>query len=159
MPSGAATWPRPAGPSASRGPATTSGRTGPTSTGWTPSCSKSAVLPEALGHPDPGTAVVAETFQNADVLSPSSWVTPPGPEKSANSACLTGSTDTSQTPIPDCSAPSSDGAGTGVLRLTDTGNQEEGGVLSSLSVPASNGLDATFDSYQWGGTAPTGSAS
>ncbi len=98
-----------------------------------------------------GTAVIAETFQNANVTSPSSWVRPPGTgRRSRTSACLTAGNNTSQTPIPDCS---SDGAadGNGVLRLTDNVGSEEGGALTSLSVPASNGLDATFNSYQYGG--------
>ena len=103
-----------------------------------------------------GTVVIAETFHNTNVTSPSSWVRPPGPENSANSACLTAGTDTSQAPIPDCSASGGDAAGSGVLQLTDTGNQQEGGALTSLSVPASNGLDATFDSYQYGGSGADG---
>ena len=35
-------------------------------------------------------------------------------------------------------------------------SQEEGGALTSLSVPASNGLDATFDTYQCGGSGADG---
>ena len=103
-----------------------------------------------------GTPVIAETFTNTNVSSPGSWVRPPGPEGSANSACLTAGTATSQTPIPDCSASGGDGAGSGVLELTGTANQQEGGVLTSLSVPASNGLDATFDTYQFGGSGADG---
>ena len=97
------------------------------------------------------TTVIAETFQHGNVTSPSSWVKPTGPGGAANSACLTAGTATSQTPIPDCSASGGDPDGSGVLQLTDTGGQEEGGALTSVSVPASNGLDASFDSYQWGG--------
>jgi hypothetical protein len=97
------------------------------------------------------TLVISEPFTNANVNSPTSWVTPPGPEASANSACLTGGTDTSQAPIPDCSASVADPTAGGVLQLTDTATQQEGGALTSVSVPSSNGLDATFDTNQYGG--------
>ena len=102
------------------------------------------------------TAVIVETFQNADVSSPTSWLKPPGPESTANSACLTAGTDTSQAPIPGCSASGGDAPGSGVLQLTNTNGQQEGGALTSVSVPTSNGLDATFDTYQWGGTGADG---
>ena len=103
-----------------------------------------------------GTPVIAETFENSNVSSPSSWVKPPGPESTANSACLTAGNDTSQTPIPDCSATGGDPDGSGVLQLTNASGVQEGGALTSLSVPASNGLDATFDSYQYGGDGADG---
>ena len=48
-----------------------------------------------------------------------------------------------------------DSAGAGVLRLTEAQDDQEGGALT-ISVPASNGLDATFDTYQYGGTGADG---
>ena len=119
-----------------------------------------ASLAAAVGTPAPagatGTVVIAETFHNTNVTSPGSWVKPPGPSSSHNLACLTAGTATTQTPIPDCSNPEIDADNSGVLQLTDPGQGEEGGALTSLSVPASNGLDATFYTYQYGGSAADG---
>ena len=103
------------------------------------------------------TPVIAETFHNANVSSPSSWVTPAvpsGPATGGNSACLTavppsGPPSTSQTPIPDCSASGGDPAGAGVLQLTGPNLENEGSALTKLSVPTNNGLEANFDSYQY----------
>ncbi len=101
-------------------------------------------------------AVVAETFANANVSSPSSWVVPSAAAGYTNSACLTAGSNTTQTPIPDCFASNGDAPGNGVLQLTNKQYTHEGGVLTSLSVPATNGLDASFDSYQWGGNGADG---
>ena len=103
-----------------------------------------------------GTALVAETFAGADVTSPASWTVPAGPTGHTNLACLTAGTVTSQSPIPGCSATAVDTTGNGVLRMTGSALNEEGGVMTTSSVPASNGLDATFDSYQYGGTGADG---
>ena len=66
-----------------------------------------------------GTPVIAETFENSNVSSPTSWVTPLAPESTIkNSACLTAGTDTTQTPIPGCSSSAEDPDGSGVLQLT-----------------------------------------
>ena len=106
-----------------------------------------------------GTLVIAESFEIFNVSSPTSWVKPAGPPGgAANSACLTAGTDTTQTPIPGCSSSAEDPDGSGVLQLTAKTTQQEGGALTSLSVPASNGLDATFDTYQFGGRGADGIA-
>lgn len=110
-----------------------------------------AVLPSGTPAGAAGTPVISETFQNSNVAAPSSWVTPPAPDPETNLACLTAGDNTAQTPIPDCSS-SGSANGAGVLRLTDANLSEEGGVLTSLSVPASSGLDANFNSYQYGGS-------
>lgn len=112
-----------------------------------------AVLPSGTPAGAAGTPVISETFVNSNVATPSSWVTPPAPNPETNLACLTAGDNTTQTPIPDCST-SGAANGSGVLRLTNANQSEEGGVLTSLSVPASNGLDATFDSYQYAGSSP-----
>ena len=118
-----------------------------------PLAATAVVLPSGGPAGAAGTPVISETFQNANVASPTSWVTPAAPSPETNLACLTAGSNTTQTPIRDCST-SGTADGSGVLRLTDPGLSEEGGVLTSLSVPASSGLDATFDSYQYGGSNP-----
>ena len=103
------------------------------------------------------TPVISETFTGADVATPSSWVEPAAPSGYTNAACLTAATAAAsqQQPIPGCANPAVDPAGAGVLRLTEAQDNQEGGVMTS-SVPASSGLDATFESYQWGGNGADG---
>src|SRR3954463_5584096 len=90
------------------------------------------------------TTLVHESFAGASTTSPQ-WTLPAtsgGPV--VNAACLTGSTDTTSTPIPGCATPGAAGG----LQLTTDGLSQEGGLAYSSSVPSSLGLDVTFDSYQ-----------
>ncbi len=89
------------------------------------------------------TQLVNEPFTNTTTAS-SEWVLPNAPA-GTNVACLTAGTSTAQTPIKGCGLSTPDPAGSGALRLTaDTGG-EEGGVAYSVSVPATDGIDAVFD--------------
>lgn len=74
---------------------------------------------------------------------------------SGNVACLTAGTDVTASPIPGCRF-ANDPEGSGALRLTDTGTSQSGGVGSTVSVPTAQGLDVTFDSWQYGGGAADG---
>ncbi|MDO9590205.1 MAG: hypothetical protein Q7J04_03575, partial [Microcella sp.] len=104
----------------------------------------------AIAAPPPPQSVFAdETFAGA---SAGSFLAPAAPT-GVNSACLTAGPDPSATPIPGCNT---DAAGSGVLRLTGVVQSQSGGVGSTSSVPISKGLDVSFDSYQWGGTAADG---
>ncbi len=119
-----------------------------------------AALVIAPASPQAGAAetpVISETFSGANVAAPSSWVEPAAPSPYTNGACLTAGTAAAsqQQPIPGCANPAVDSPGAGVLRLTDAQDGQEGGVMTS-SVPASSGLDATFESYQWGGDGADG---
>jgi len=91
--------------------------------------------------------LVDEQFSGSSISS--NWVAPTAPTGD-NAACLTASGDVSGTPIPGC-AGTADPEGSGALRLTDTNYYEEGGVAYALSVPTTYGLDARFDTYQYGG--------
>jgi hypothetical protein len=87
-----------------------------------------------------------------------SWVLPSASQAVANGACLTGSGDIAQTPIPGCPAAGSLG-GAGVqpgLQLTGLRTNSEGGVAYSSSVPSSLGLDVRFNSFQYGGSGADG---
>ncbi len=53
---------------------------------------------------------------------------------------------------------STDTQGSGKLRFTSADTGQEGGVFASTSVPTSQGLDVTFNSYQYGGTGADGLA-
>ena len=65
-----------------------------------------------------------------------------------NDACLTAPA-AGTTSIPVC-ATSVDSSGQGALRLTGLAGDKEGGVGSMQSIPISKGLDASFNSYQYG---------
>jgi hypothetical protein len=94
-----------------------------------------------------GVVLVNEPFTGTTTSS-SEWVLPGAPA-GTNVACMTASTNGSQTPIPGCGSPA-DSSGSGALRLTADSGTEEGGVAYGLSVPSSDGIDAIFDSYQYG---------
>lgn len=50
--------------------------------------------------------------------------------------------------------PPPDGAPHGYLRLTDSSNDQSGAVLYNHALPANQGLDVTFDQWQYGSTTP-----
>ncbi|MFJ3124550.1 hypothetical protein ACIPJO_16690 [Streptomyces sp. NPDC086993] len=50
--------------------------------------------------------------------------------------------------------PPPDGAPHGYLRLTDASNDQSGAVLYNHALPANEGLDVTFDQWQYGSTTP-----
>ncbi|MFH8724388.1 DUF7507 domain-containing protein [Streptomyces termitum] len=50
--------------------------------------------------------------------------------------------------------PPQSGAPHGYLRLTDASNDKSGAVLFDQALPAGNGLDVTFDQWQYGSTTP-----
>lgn len=96
-------------------------------------------------------------FVNTGFTGPTApgYIKPTAPT-GTNVACLTASSATTATPIPGCASTAIDSAGSGALRLTSAGNTLEGGVGSTQSVPISKGLDASFDSYQYGGNGADG---
>lgn len=98
------------------------------------------------------TVFVNDSFTGASV---SGYIKPSAPA-GTNVACLTASSNTSGTPVPGCSSTPIDAAGSGALRLTSAGTTQEGGIGASQSVPISKGLDASFESYQYGGSAADG---
>lgn len=106
----------------------------------------------ASAVPPAQTVFVDEGFTGASAGP--NYLKPAAPG-GVNSACLTASSNTSQTPIPGCGG-TPDAAGSGALRLTSAGKNQEGGVGSTQSVPISNGLDAVFNSYQYGGSSADG---
>jgi uncharacterized repeat protein (TIGR01451 family) len=101
-----------------------------------------------------GTVLVTEAFTGTTTSS-SHWVLPSAPTGS-NKACLTAGTNASQTPVPGCALSTPDASGSGALRFTSAATNQEGGVAYTLAVPTSYGVDATFDSYQYGGTGADG---
>ncbi|WP_344338118.1 DUF7507 domain-containing protein, partial [Kitasatospora putterlickiae] len=80
------------------------------------------------------------------------------------SACLTGAASATpgpgNHPLGGCPAaevgpvPPPNSAPLGYLRLTDASNDQSGAVLFDQALPAGNGLDVTFDQWQYGSTTP-----
>ncbi len=88
-----------------------------------------------------------DSFTNATTAEPMYL---PAGTGATNVACLTAGSSTTQTPIPDCSSSGGDTAGNGVLRLTSNAGNLEGSAFYSTSLPTANGLDLTFNTYQYG---------
>jgi large repetitive protein len=88
-----------------------------------------------------------DSFTNATTAEPMYL---PAGTGASNVACLTAGSSTSQTPVPDCATTGGDTAGQGVLRLTSNAGNLEGAAFYSTSLPTANGLDLTFDTYQYG---------
>ncbi|GAA0385969.1 hypothetical protein Acor_26600 [Acrocarpospora corrugata] len=73
----------------------------------------------------------------------------PSGSTGTNTACLT-ATGNSGSGLHSC-ATNTDAAGLGTLRLTSATVNQEGGLFGATSVPTSQGLDVTFNAYQYGG--------
>lgn len=95
----------------------------------------------------PTTTLFEESFAGATTSSPS-WSRP---SAASNTACLTGSEDGAQSPIPGCGG---DAPGSGVLRLSSNDIAQVGTVFYDASLPSARGIDVSFDSYQWAGSSP-----
>ena len=104
-----------------------------------------------------GTTLFNEPFHDNTVDGTGAVVLPALSASGTNTACLTASGNTSSGVLFSCPA-SNDGQGSGKLRLTDSGNSETGGVFGATSVPTSQGLDVTFNAYQYGGSQADGIA-
>ena len=106
-----------------------------------------------------GTTLFVQQFNNNTVnpAYPVSLPSPPPGGSSVNSACLTASGNTSGSGLISCPS-SNDAQGSGTLRLTSASANLEGGVFAATSVPTSQGIDATFNTYQYGGTDADGIA-
>jgi len=98
-----------------------------------------------------GTSLLTESFTNS-TLSTSSWSLPTG----SGGVCLTAGSNTSQTPVPDCSGSGGDANGSGALQLTNNAGNQVGTIFSTTALPTANGLDVSWNSYQFNGTGADG---
>ncbi|GAB3144982.1 hypothetical protein GCM10027290_24100 [Micromonospora sonneratiae] len=110
----------------------------------------------APAHAQPGTPLVEETFTGATA----------DPRFEAyGSACLTGAPagappGPGEHPLGSCSnnrvgpVPPAGGAPHGYLQLTDASNDQAGAVLFNQPIPANQGLEVTFEQWQYGSTTP-----
>src|SRR6476646_1396311 len=99
--------------------------------------------------------LTVESFTGSNVSNPGAWASGGA---GGSVACLTASSDTSQTPIPGCQNPAIDTAGNGVLRLTPAVVGRTGFAVFNSPVTTAGGLDISFQQSQWGGTDADGIA-
>ena len=98
-----------------------------------------------------GTVLFNQPFHDNTVDGPAGSVFLPATPTKTNVACLSAAGNATANPLASCATPT-DAQGSGKLRLTSSGTGLEGGVFATTSVPTSQGLDVTFNSYQYGGS-------
>ena len=104
-----------------------------------------------------GTVLFNQPFHDNTVDGPAGSVSLPTAPTGTNAACLTASGNATKNPLASCSS-ATDSQGSGKLRFTRAVDDQEGGVFASTSLPTSQGLDLTFNSYQYGGNGADGIA-
>ncbi|MEV8638151.1 putative Ig domain-containing protein, partial [Streptosporangium sp. NPDC051023] len=106
-----------------------------------------------------GTTLLNQPFHNNTADGTGTLVLPalPSNQSGSNTACLTASGNTSTGVLKSCSS-TNDTAGSGKLRLTNATTTKLGGVFGATSVPTAQGLDVTFNTYQYGGSSADGIA-
>src|SRR5450755_4650062 len=102
-----------------------------------------------------GTVLFNQPFHDNTVDGSAGSVSIPAAPTGTNDACLTAAGNATANPLASCPAPT-DAQGSGKLRLTPATGSQEGGIFASTSVPTSQGLDITFNSYQYGNSATGG---
>ena len=110
------------------------------------------VIPAAAA----GTVLFQNSFANRTVDGVGT-VTKPTPPSGTNVACLSASGNSGTGPLTSCTS-STSVQGSGKLRLTAATGSQVGGVFGATSFPTVNGLDVTFNSYQYGGGGADGMA-
>jgi hypothetical protein len=96
-----------------------------------------------------GTVLFNQPFHDNTVDGTAGAISLPS---GTNAACLTAAGNATANPLASC--PSSQGTpdvqGSGKLRLTPDSGGQKGAVFAAASVPTSQGLDATFNIYEYG---------
>src|ERR1700735_2176048 len=98
-----------------------------------------------------GTVLFNQSFHDNTVDGSAGSVSLPATPTKTNVACLSAAGNAAANPLPSCTT-ATDPQGSGKLRLTSSGTGLEGGGFAITSVPPSQGLDVTFNSYQYGGS-------
>ncbi|MBT2226559.1 S-layer family protein [Nonomuraea sp. NEAU-A123] len=105
-----------------------------------------------------GTTLFDQPFKSTTINAayPVNLPALPAGSGGTNVVCLTARNNFS-TGLHSCST-NTDSSGFGALRLTAATVSQEGGLFGATSVPTSQGLDVTFNSYQYAGNAADGIA-
>jgi large repetitive protein len=114
-------------------------------------CAAVVAVAVSPAHAAAGTVLFNQPFHDNTVDGPVGSVSLPATPTKTNVACLSAAGNAAANPLPSCTT-ATDPQGSGKLRLTSNGTGLEGGVFASTSVPTSQGLDVTFNSYQYGGS-------
>src|SRR3984885_5466715 len=104
-----------------------------------------------------GTVLFNQPFHDNTVDGAAGSLSLPTSPTGTNVACLTAAGNATANPLASCPT-GTDAQGSGKLRLTANSQTQEGGVFASTSIPTSQGLDVTFNSYQYGGSSADGVA-
>jgi hypothetical protein len=102
-----------------------------------------------------GPALYSESFASNSAGS-GSWITGAGPGSEA--PCLTAGGESDQGDIPSCHWRHRDSQDHGVLRLTGNARRQSGFVLYTKPLDATQGLDISFNMYQYDTTTARGGA-
>ena len=100
-----------------------------------------------------GSPLESETFANNSTAA-GQWSLPAG-QGVTNGACLTAGPVSATTSIPNCASPP-DTSGNGALRLTTNAGSTVGAAFYQASLPTTQGLDVTLETYQYNGTGADG---
>ncbi|MGC5307411.1 fibronectin type III domain-containing protein [Micromonospora zamorensis] len=99
-----------------------------------------------------GSVLFDQPFHNNTPDGVGAVAVPAVPAATAsNAACLSASGNPTTGPLLSCPT-AIDPQGSGKLRLTPAVANRQGGVFGAVSVPTSQGLHVTFNTYQYGGT-------
>lgn len=106
-----------------------------------------------LGAAQAETVQFSQTFTNS-TLSPDSPVFKPTLTAGTNRACLTAATVLAPTPaeLGKCADTIPEPEGSGVLLLNRVAADQVGSVMASNAFAPTEGLDMSFNTYQWGST-------
>src|SRR5580704_3665108 len=102
-----------------------------------------------------GTVLFNQPFHDNTVDGPAGSVSLPAAQSGTNAACLTAAGNATANPLASCPT-ATDPQGSGTLRLTPDSGGKVGAVFAKGTVPTSQGLDITFNLYQYGPATPSG---
>ncbi|MET8142136.1 putative Ig domain-containing protein, partial [Sphaerisporangium sp. NPDC005288] len=102
-----------------------------------------------------GTTLFEQSFKNSTIDATYPVYLPAVPSTSTSNAACLSARGNSGTGLRSCTT-NTDANGLGALRFTNTSTFQEGGLFGAVSVPTSQGLDVTFNMYQYGGTGADG---
>src|SRR5580658_8723343 len=95
-----------------------------------------------------GTLLFSQAFHDNTVDGPVGSVALPAVQSGTNAACLTAAGNATANPLASCPT-ATDAQGSGTLRLTPDTGGKVGAVFANGTVPTSEGLDITFNLYQY----------
>ncbi|MEU8183246.1 fibronectin type III domain-containing protein [Micromonospora sp. NPDC049044] len=130
------------------------GRRGPAALALLVALTAAAVVVAPSSASAVGSVLFDQPFRNNTANGVGALAVPGVPAAGAsNAACLSAAGNSTTGPLLSCTT-STDPDGAGKLRLTPAAVTREGGVFGAVSVPTSQGLHVSFNTYQYGGTNP-----